>query len=79
MRNAGSEIESVRNNQAPASVAPVRIANAITHARIATLRLPDGGSPLVTPRNAGVSPIGSTTTSSVTSAEITNSSGNAIG
>ena len=29
MRNAGSEIESVRNSQSPASAAPVRIAKAI--------------------------------------------------
>ena len=38
MRNAGSEIESVRNSQSPASAAPVRIANAIRQARSATLR-----------------------------------------
>ena len=75
MRKAGSEIESVRSSQSPASAAPVRIANAIRQARIATLRRAGGGRPAVMPRKAGMRPIGSTTTSSVTSAEMRKSRG----
>ena len=36
MRNAGSEIDSMRNSQSPISAAPARIANAIRQARSAT-------------------------------------------
>ena len=75
MRNAGSEIPSVRSSQSPANAAPNRIAAAISEARNATWRRCCGDSPSVTARKVGASPTGSTTTSSVTSAEIRNSSG----
>src|SRR5437588_6413364 len=79
IRKAGSEIDKVRNSQSPASAAPVRIAKAIRQARIATCRRAGCGRPAVTPRKAGVSPIGSTTTSSVTSAATTYSKDTGIG
>src|ERR1041385_2538783 len=79
IRQAGSEMESVRSSQSPASAAPVRIPNAMRQARIATLRRAADGRPAVMPRKAGVNPIGSTTTSSGTRAKIRKSSGNAIG
>ena len=65
----------MRNSQSPASAAPARITVAMRQARSATLRRAFGGRPCVMARNAGTSPIGSTTTSSVTRAEIMNSRG----
>ena len=75
MRNAESEIPSVRNSQSPSSAAPMRIAPPIMLARNATLRRAAAGSPSVTTRKAGTRPTGSTTTNSVSSAEMAKSSG----
>src|SRR5258707_15111483 len=76
MRNAGRPMPSCRSSQSPNSAAPASTPTAIRHARRPTCRRAASGSPSVTPRNAGASPIGSTTTNSVTKAEITNSIGN---
>ena len=73
MRKAGSEIESVTSSQPPIRAAPTRIAAAIRLARSATLRRDLAARSCVTPMNAGTNPIGSTTTSSVTNAEMRNS------
>jgi hypothetical protein len=70
MRNAGSEIDSVRNSQSPISALPIRIAPAMMLARTATLRRAGRGRSSVTARKVGTSPTGSTTTKSVSSAEI---------
>src|SRR6202795_3561131 len=75
MRNAGSEIDSVRNSQSPISAVPMRIAPAMMLARTATLRRDGRGKSSVTARKVGTSPTGSTTTSSVSSADMAKSSG----
>ena len=75
MRKAGSEIDSVRSSQSPISALPARIAAAIRQARKATRRRSRIGRPCVMATKAGTRPSGSTTTTSVTKAEMRNSSG----
>ncbi len=75
MRKAGRPIDSVRSSQSPISALPARIAAAIRQARSATLRRERSGSPWVMARKLGTRPSGSTTTTSVTRAEMRNSSG----
>ncbi len=75
MRNAASEMPSVRNSQSPISAVPMRIAPAIRLARSATLRRAARGRPWVTAKKVGVRPTGSTTTKSVSSADMAKSSG----
>ena len=75
MRNAGSEIDSMRNSQSPASALPARIAAAIRQARSATLRRDAAGKSCVMAMKDGTSPIGSSTTRIVTRAETVNSRG----
>src|SRR5882757_6535376 len=75
MRNAGNVIDIVRSSQSPASALPARIAAAIRQARNATERRALSGRPVVMAMKVGTRPTGSTTTSSVTKAEMKNSSG----
>ena len=69
MRNAGTPMPSWRSSQSPTSAVPNRIAPAIRLARQAIFLRVCDGRPCVTARKVGASPIGSTTTSRVTSAE----------
>ena len=75
MRKAGSEIDSVRSSQSPMSALPARMAPAIRQARQATLTREAVGRPWVMAMKVGTRPIGSTTTTRVTSAETRNSTG----
>jgi len=78
MRNAGSVMPSWRSSQSPIKAAPARIPPAITAARSATSRRAASGIPVVTDRNVGARPTGSTTTKRVTAAEMRYSSGMAL-
>src|SRR5260370_475021 len=66
---------SRRSSQSPIKAARATIAPAITAARSATSRRAASGIPVVTDRNVGARPIGSTTTKRVTAAEMRYSSG----
>jgi hypothetical protein len=66
-------------SQSPIKAAPTRIAAAIKAARTATCRRSDAESPSVMPMKVGAKPMGSTTTSRVTSAEMRNPIMNRLG
>ena len=70
MRNAGSEMPRRVSSQSPTAAVPIRIAAAISEARMATWRRVDLGNPCVMATKVGTSPTGSTTTNSVTRVEI---------
>src|SRR5262245_17732408 len=75
MRKAGNEIDKVRNSQSPINALPAKIRPAIMAARTATFRRAASGKSCVTPMKLGTSPMGSTTSTSVTKAEMRNSAG----
>jgi hypothetical protein len=70
IRKAASEICNVSRSQLPIKTEPARTMPAIMLARTATRRRAVRGSPSVTARKVGVSPIGSTTTNKVRKAEM---------